>query len=147
MMDVTVKVPEERLAEFYAMYARWLAGPEAREEAEGSGGRELAEWTAADVDLAEEVWEKFSGTAKTLFSVLIDEPERRFTGDELARMLHIEKGRHGIAGVLGWPGRHCAAVGRHYCWYWEHGDDGAPVMYWMTDEVAGLFGRVRDRNG
>ncbi|WP_220100601.1 DUF6416 domain-containing protein [Mycolicibacterium moriokaense] len=47
---------------------------------------------SADADLAAVVWDKLCDTARRLFSTLIDSPEERFSGDELARILGIEKG-------------------------------------------------------
>ncbi|EMD30232.1 DUF6416 domain-containing protein [Amycolatopsis azurea] len=143
MIDVTVKVPEDRIPEFYSMFGRWLADPAAfevlpTEETEV----DLVEWSRSDGDLAKVVWGKFSDKAKALFSTLMDKPGARFSGDELGRLLGLPNGKHGVAGVLGWPGRHCQAVGRTWPWAWEY-PEGENARYWMTDEVAALFRRAR----
>lgn len=138
MLDITVKVPRNRIAEFYLMHGRWLAGPD---EGFGESGLEQ-DWTSADADLARVVWAKFSPTAKALFSRLIDQPGHRFSGEELAEALRLDKGKHGIAGVLAWPRRHCIAVGRRHCWRWEY-PDGETVRYWMDDEMIAAFGQAR----
>ncbi|WP_018787619.1 DUF6416 domain-containing protein [Micromonospora sp. CNB394] len=144
MLDITVKVPPERVADFYSMYGRWLAGADAASAGQVSGVKpEPTDWTQADVDLARTVWGRFSDNAKALFSTLIDQPGREFDGDDLAESLNIPNGRHGVAGVLAWPSRHCAAAGRNYCWLWSS-REGGPVVYWMTDELAGLFRQARE---
>jgi hypothetical protein len=144
IIDVTVKVPEERLADFYSMYGSWLEAPGSTSATtDDADDAEPVEWTSTDVDLAKTVWDKFSETAKALFSNLIDAPGREFDGDELAQLANVQKGRHGIAGVLAWPSRHCFAAGRSYCWRWTY-PDGETAAYWMPDELADLFRQARD---
>jgi hypothetical protein len=148
MIDITVKVPEDRVGEFYTWFGAWLSGPPQGPPPTGTGGsggtRDAAEWSESDIELAAEVWEKFSDTAQMLFSTLIDEPKRRFSGDELSEMLAIPNGRHGVAGVLAWPGRHCVAVDRELPWKWTYPVEGEPVVYWFTPENAALFRAARD---
>lgn len=144
MIDITIKVPEERVAEFYAMYGHWLASPGG---ATGPPGvdvepSEAVEWGEGDVELAATVWKKFSPRAKALFSTLIDNPEDKFTGDVLAEMHEIPNGRYGVAGVLAWPSRHCFAVGRRYCWRWAY-PEGETAVYWMEAPVAAVFRKAR----
>jgi hypothetical protein len=110
-----------------------------------SGDASVA-WSEADGELAEVVWGKFSEKAKALFLVLMNEPGVKFSGDELGRLLDLPNGKHGVAGVLGWPGRHCLAVGRAWLWAWEY-PKGESAHYWMTDEVAGLFRQARSGPG
>jgi hypothetical protein len=145
MIDVTVKVPEDRVPEFYSMFGTWLSTPPVDASQEASGGEPHAPWSEADGDLAALVWDKFSETAKSLFSTLIDSPETRFSGDELSEMLGIPNGKHGVAGVLAWPGRHCFAVGRTWPWSWDYPVEGAPAVYWFTAEMATLFREARDK--
>ena len=38
----------------------------------------------------------------------------------------IPDGKHGVGGVLGWPGRHCIAVNRKLPWSWEYLVEGGP---------------------
>ncbi|CAN5611022.1 hypothetical protein BH09ACT7_BH09ACT7_23510 [soil metagenome] len=157
MMDVTVKVPEERLVEFYAMHATWLSAPPrgavlpdavdavrnaVSPASENIGGRQP--WLDTDAALAAELWDKFSDAAKALFSKLIDEPDRQFNGEELAGMLNIPNGHSGVAGVLAWPGKYCKQESRELLWKWTYPVEGEPVVYWMTPEVAALFRKARD---
>jgi hypothetical protein len=161
MIDVTVKVPEDRLAEFYAMFAAWLNAPSQTSVLSGTvetqrnavpqmvslpgahtDGRQP--WSEADAALAAKLWDKFSDPAKALFSKLIDEPDRRFTGEELAEMLNIPNGHNGVAGVLAWPGKYCHKEGRQRLWEWSYPVDGEPVVYSIMPEVAALFRQARD---
>ncbi|WP_256239441.1 DUF6416 domain-containing protein [Lentzea flaviverrucosa] len=103
---------------------------------------ELVAWSRDDGELAAAVWGKFSEKAQALFSVLMDKPGVPFSGDELGLLLGLPNGKHGVAGVLGWPLRHCQAVGRSWPWVWEY-PEGENVRYWMTEEVAGLFRQAR----
>ncbi len=143
MIDVTVKVPEDRLAEFYSMFGTWLSTTPGDAPEIDAGGH--SPWAADDVDVAAAVWGKFSDVAKGLFSVLIDNPETKFSGEELAGMLGIANGKHGVAGVLAWPGRYCFAVSRVLPWSWEYPVENEPAVYWFTTEMADLFGRARGR--
>ncbi len=161
MMDVTVKVPEDRLVEFYAMHAAWLSAPPrdsvlpdavdsvrnaqphpVSPAAESVGGRKP--WLDTDVALAIRLWEKFSDPAKALFSTLIDKPDCRFNGEELAELLNIPNGHSGVAGVLAWPEKYCKQENRELLWKWAYPVEGEPVVYWMTPEVAALFREARD---
>ncbi|OAA19356.1 hypothetical protein UG55_10912 [Frankia sp. EI5c] len=141
-MDVTVKVPEERLPDFYAMYGRWLAGQDAQPDEEQP--TEPIEWSEQDLVLAKIVWGKFSDRAKAMFSTLIDSPGKKFGGVQLADALDIPNGKYGTAGVLAWPARHCTAVDRLLPCKYEDGVLGDGANYWMTPAVATLFKQARD---
>jgi len=147
MVDVTVKVPEELVGELYAAVARLLAGDRdsgALQSAE-TAHASPREWSNTDDDLplASEVWGKLSSNAAALFSRLIDSPGHRVSGEDLAADLGIPNGKYGIAGVLAWPGRHCAAVRRLPLWSWEYGPVGGSADYWVEEDVAALFRKVR----
>lgn len=147
MIDVTVKVPEDRVGEFYSMYGSWLTGSHSGVSKSTSVPAEpsrekLPQWSSSDTELASALWDKLSDPARRLFSLLIDAPEERFSGDELSRILGIEKGRLAIAGLLTWPGRYCREVGRDYFWSFDY-PDGELAEYWFTRENAALFGGVR----
>jgi hypothetical protein len=161
MMDVTVKVPGDRLVEFYAMHAAWLSSPprgsvlpdafDAERKALSQGISPATEdtdgrqpWLATDVALATKLWDKFSDAAKALFSKLIDEPGRQFNGEELAEMLSIPNGHSGVAGVLAWPGKYCKQENRQLLWTWTYPVEGEPVVYWITPDVAALLREARD---
>ncbi|MFE9207515.1 DUF6416 domain-containing protein [Micromonospora sp. NPDC007230] len=142
MLDITVKVPSERLADFYSMYGQWLAtGGTGGPGSEGGKGAPEP-WGSSDEELARKVWGKLSDSAKALFSILIDAPGREFSGDELAERLGMS-GKNAVAGLLGWPGRHCIEAGREWLWDWRY-PDGKTVVYWLTPEMAELLRSVRD---
>jgi len=159
MMDVTVKVPADRIADFYAMHAAWLSSSEAqplvladnfelrRTTVLPAGADDAVArqpWIDADALVAAKLWNKFSDRARALFSTLIDEPNRRFTGEELAELLSIPNGHSGVAGVLAWPGKWCKQVNRKLIWEFGYPVPGEPVLYWMTIELAALFREARD---
>ncbi|MGC4874976.1 DUF6416 domain-containing protein [Micromonospora sp. DT43] len=142
MLDVTVKVPADRLADFYAMHSRWLAEEVSGGSAAKGGKEGLEPWGPSDAELAKKVWGKFSDSAKALFSILIDSPGREFGGDELAELLDMS-GKNAVAGLLGWPGRHCIEARREWLWDWRY-PDGLTAVYWLTPEMAELFRSARD---
>ena len=143
MQEIKVLVPEERVPEFYEMFGRWLAGTDVTND---PGGGQLVEWhnTDDDLTLAKVVWGKLSERAQSMFNVLIEQPEKKFSGEQLAADLDIPNGKYGVAGVLAWPGRHCKAVGRYLPVSQEDGAVGDSANYWMTTEVAALFNKARD---
>jgi hypothetical protein len=151
MIDITVKVPEKRVGEFYSMFGTWLTDPPPVAPAPDSAAVEhspedLPHWSSSDTELAAAVWDKLSDPARRLFSTLIDAPDERFSGDELARILGIEKGRLAIAGLLTWPARYCGEVNRADAWSFNY-PDGELAEYWFTPENAALFREARDSQG
>jgi hypothetical protein len=147
MIDVTVTIPEDRVADFYELVGRWLSGGLQRTGADlpEPADSPAKEWTdtEGDVRLARVVWEKLSPRAMAVFSLLMAHPGRKLSGDDLAATVKIPNGKYGIAGVLAWPGRHCAAVDRRPLWRWESGPPGGSASFWVDKEVADLFERVR----
>lgn len=150
LVDVSLPVPADRLNDFYLMTGCWLAGaktpktPTAGTSAEPQPER--APWTAADTDLAPQVWAKLTDQARALFNIMIDAPGELFDGDALANALDLAHGKLGIAGLLSWPSRHAAAVGRQIFWVCYIGPEGpsGPCEYSMTAEQADLFRAARD---
>jgi hypothetical protein len=145
LVDVMATIPERRLGAFYQLVGRWLA-EEQPEDAVTDTPRGPRNWTDSEEDLAlaRSVWEKFSPVAKALFSLLMDQPGHRVSGEDLATTLNIPNGKSGVAGVLAWPARYCAAVNRDGPWWWEYAPDGSGAYYWVEPEVAELFNKVRD---
>jgi hypothetical protein len=144
LLDITVKVPTERVADFYAMYGRWLGSSELDVIAEPADASQVQPWSATDTALAKTVWDKFSDRAKAVYSTFIDHPGKSFTGEELAQLHDIPNGKYGIAGVLAWPGRHCAAVQRHLPNHYQEGPVGGSASYWMDEQTAALFRNARE---
>lgn len=150
MADITVPVPDDRIAEFYSFFGTWLAGslnPSSGEAADGSGVPQAShEWGSTDDDLADAValWKKFSPRARAMFSLLIDNPGTEYTGEQIAEACGIPNGAHGVAGVLAWPGRHGAAIGRGLPSNWRQDPETFESFYAMSPERAALFGAARD---
>ncbi|SDF60795.1 hypothetical protein SAMN05216553_102292 [Lentzea fradiae] len=99
-------------------------------------------WTEADRELAATLWGKLTEPAKALFSILIDHPGQKFTGDELAHELGLANGRQSTKSVLSRPGALCTEFGRIPLWSWDY-PDGKRARYWTTPEVAGIFRQAR----
>lgn len=150
--QVTVGVPADRVPEFYAWFAAFLEaepgsrGPGRRGGGRGGGrGRHSAEvrpWTEEDADQAAWLYRKLAPPARALFDLLIDEPGRRHAGNELAARLGLEKGAHGVAGILAWPGRYCVKLGRELPIATEGREDGG-TDYFMAPDLAALFAAAR----
>jgi len=78
-----------------------------------------------------------------MFGLLMDHPGDAMTGEELAAAVGIPNGKYGVAGVLAWPARHCAAVERPLpCRYEEPMTPDASGTYWIDQAVADLFRTV-----
>jgi hypothetical protein len=151
--QVTVPVPEERVAEFYAWFAAFLAaepgvgpwrggrggGRHGRPGGRRHGGGEPATgWSAGDGERASWLYGRLAPAAQELFDLLAAEPGRRFAGNEVAARLGLEKGAHGVAGILAWPGRYCRHLGRALPIATEGRPDGG-TDYFMEPDVAALF--------
>ena len=54
----------------------------------------------------------------------------------------LDKGAHGLAGILAWPGRWCRKLGLDFPITTTARDDGG-TDYLMEPEIAELFGRAR----
>jgi hypothetical protein len=144
MIDVTVKVPEGRVGEFYELVGHWLSGRHPEGDVPAATRKD---WTNSDEDvlLADMVWQKFNPLARAVLGRLFDHPdkENKVQANELAAAFNITYGKSGVAGVLAWPGRFCAKVNRGTPWRWEPGHDGGGAYYWVERDVAELFNKVR----
>jgi len=160
--SVTVAVPEERVPEFYVWFAHFLASDRGAEPSgpgpwgplRGSGpgrrggpgrwGHAAPEpWTAADAAEAGWLYHKLAPPARELLDLLLDEPDTRWSGNALAERLGLEKGAHGVAGILAWPGRYCRKLGRPLPIATEKREDGG-TDYWVEAIPAELFAAARE---
>lgn len=163
---VTVAVPEERVPEFYSWFAEFLAavpgtapGPGGPSRRGGPWGRpgsrgpmgpgggpgrwaEPEPWTAEDAETAAWLYRKLAPPARQLLDLLLDAPKRRWSGNELAEALGLEKGAHGVAGILAWPGRYCRKAGRPLPIATAKREDGG-TDYWVAGVEAELFAAAR----
>jgi uncharacterized protein DUF6416 len=163
--QITVAVPEARVPEFYSWFAHFLAaGPAGDEWSQGRGefvrgpgrrtsrrhrhwghggpGHGRAPWSDEDLERATWLYSRLSDPARELFDLLIDSPDRPVGGNDVARRLNLDKGAHGVAGILAWPGRWCARLGREFPIRAEASEDGGTV-YRMDASTAELFRRAR----
>ncbi|MEA2375560.1 MAG: hypothetical protein QOD53_2023 [Thermoleophilaceae bacterium] len=148
--QVTVAVPAERVPEFYAWFAAFLVaepgggfpGRRGRGRRGGRPHREAEPWSASDADQAAWLYAKLAPPARALFDLLIDSPGERVSGNDMAARLRLEKGAHGVAGILAWPGRYCRKLGRAFPIATEGREDGG-TDYFMEPEIAKLFAAAR----
>ena len=145
--QVTVGVPADRVPEFYAWFAAFLAaepgaGPPRGRRGQGLRHHASEPWSKTDAEEATWLYGKLAPPARALFDLLIDEPGRRHAGNEVAARLHLEKGAHGVAGILAWPGRYCRKLGREFPIATEGREDGG-TDYFMEPELAELFAAAR----
>jgi hypothetical protein len=150
--QVTVAVPEERVPEFYSWFATFLeAEPGGPAPSWGRGGRgprgsrhhgETRAWSAADADQAAWLYGKLAQPARELFDLLADAPGERFGGENIAKRLGLEKGAHGVAGILAWPGRYSRHLDRVLPIATDGRADGG-TDYYMDPDVAALFAAAR----
>jgi hypothetical protein len=153
--QVTVAVPEERVPEFYAWFAAFLAAepgtppPFAQRGRRGPRGRgfhphgHAEAWSAEDADQAAWLYRKLAPPARQLFDVLLESPGQRIAGEQVARRLGLDKGAHGVAGILAWPGRYSRRLGRVLPIATEGRADGG-TDYYMDPEIANLFKAARE---
>ena len=156
MADLTVPVPADRIPEFYQFFGLWLAGSlslpagnptSLTASPEAPSTPRVKEWSDTDSDLEDAVllWDKFSANARAMFSLLIDNPGKKFTGEQIAEATNIPNGAHGVAGVLAWPGRHGYAIGRGLPSSWREDPETLESFYWMSQERASLFKAAREK--
>jgi hypothetical protein len=152
--QVTVPVPEERVAEFYSWFAAFLAA-EPGQRGPGFGGRGrgrrgrpphgsgAAAWSAADGERARWLYGRLAPAAQELFDLLAAAPGERMSGNDVAARLKLEKGAHGVAGILAWPGRYCRHLDRVLPIATEGRADGG-TDYYMEPDVAALFAPAQE---
>ena len=153
--QVTVAVPEERVPEFYAWFAAFLAsepgtpppvGGRGRRGPRGSRRHHDAEaWSADDADQAAWLYRRLAPPARELFDLLAGSPGTRIAGEHLAKQLGLDKGSHGVAGILAWPGRYSRHLNRPMPIATEGRPDGG-TDYYMDPETAELFRSARGRS-
>lgn len=157
MPDITVPVPGDRTAEFYQFFGLWLGGTlslpvgslgSPTEAADTSVAAQAAKpWGDDQQDYAdaEALWARYSPNARAMFGLLIDNPGKEFSGDEIAEACSIPNGAHGVAGVLAWPGRHGLKIGRGLPSEWREDPATLQGLYWVPEERAELFKAAREK--
>jgi len=132
LIDVTAKVLQSRLPDFYAAVGEFTQPATAVAIDE----EPTTEWTADDVDLARKVWAKLSSLAKQMFQALVDADGGRLSAQEL--MVHLDLNEASqVAGALAWPRQHAKKVGRKLPVSAKVTDSG--TYYWFEPVVLDLF--------
>jgi hypothetical protein len=152
--QVTVAVPEERVPEFYSWFAVFLASEPGTPPPSMGRGRhgprglrhqhEASAWSADDADQAAWLYRKLAPPARQLFDMLLDVPGERVGGEVIAKRIGLDKGAHGVAGVLAWPGRYSRRLHRVLPIATEGRADGG-TDYYMDPDTAALFAAARGR--
>lgn len=144
LRDVTVSVPADRLADFYEHFAVWLRGATVRSpQATAGSSADTAPWDpTTDAAVALAAWKAFPPRARQIFGTLIDHPDERYTGEQLAEIHDIPNGMYGVAGALAWPGRRLRRLGRPLPFQTAINTNGGSY-YWMRPAIARLFGAAR----
>ena len=149
--QITVAVPEDRVPEFYACFADFLTaepGTAVSSEGRRHGHRgrrhrsDASAWSADDADQAAWLYRKLAPPARALFDLLLDSPGERFGGETIARRLGLEKGAHGVAGILAWPGRYSRHLDRVLPIDTEGRADGG-TDYYIDPDTAAIFAAGR----
>ena len=113
---------------------------------------ELRDWGATEAfadeaELADMAWRKFSPRAQAAFALLMENPGVAMQADEIAVTIGLANGRHGLAGVVAWPSRQCAEMGRTPPFRYENPPaPGETGNNWMDPETAQLFIPARERS-
>jgi hypothetical protein len=149
--QITVAVPEERVPEFYAWFAHFLTAepgtaPPSERGRYGHRGRRLrsdaSAWSKDDAQQAAWLYRKLAPPARELFDLLLDAPGERFGGETIATRLGLEKGAHGVAGILAWPGRYSRHLNRVLPINTEGRADGG-TDYYIDPDTAAIFAAAR----
>ena len=145
MVQVSFEIPDHLVGQFYIAVGKVL-----KQAQPGDGVDEpdepLHDWgtMAFDDETAYRVWRKFSPKAQAVFSLLIDNAGIAMSADDIAAKVGLASGRHGLAGIVAWPTRMCAEVGRAAPFRFENPvASGETGSYWMDPETAQLFAAAR----
>jgi Family of unknown function (DUF6416) len=152
--QVTVAVPEDRVPEFYSWFAAFLAAEPGTPPPSRGRGRhgprglrhhsDASAWSTDDVEKAAWLYRKLAPPAQRLFDMLLEDPGRRVAGERIANQLGLEKGAHGVAGILAWPGRYSRHLNRVLPIATEGRADGG-TDYYIEPETAALFATARSQ--
>ncbi len=145
--QITVAVPQARVPEFYAWFADFLAAepgtaPPSQRRRGHRHGSDASAWSAADADQAAWLYRKLAPPARELFDLLLDAPGERFGGELIATRLGLQKGAHGVAGILAWPGRYSRHLDRVLPIDTEGRTDGG-TDYYIDPDTAAIFAAAR----
>jgi hypothetical protein len=149
IVELSFEVPDRLVGQAYIaigmVLKRGQQSTTAPEEPEPHDWGET-EAFADEAELADMAWRKFSPRAQAVFALLMENPGVAMQADEIAAKIGLANGRHGLAGVVAWPSRQCAEMGRTPPFRYESPPaPGETGSYWMDPETAQLFIAVRGR--
>jgi Family of unknown function (DUF6416) len=150
MVELSFEVPDRLLGHVYTAIGAVLK--RAQQETTPEEEPRLHDWGlnpafADEARLADMAWRKFSPRAQAAFTLLMENPGVAMEADEIAVKIGLANGRHGLAGVVAWPSRQCAEMGRTPPFRYESPPSpGETGSYWMDPQTAQLFMAARDRS-
>jgi hypothetical protein len=150
MVQLSFEVPDRLLGHIYIAVGAVLK--RAQQSTTPEEEPELHDWGATEAfadeaELADMAWRKFSPRAQAVFGLLMENPGVAMQADEIAVKIGLANGRHGLAGVVAWPSRQCAEMGRTPPFRYEGPPaPGETGSYWMDPETAQLFTPARERS-
>lgn len=99
---------------------------------------EIVGWGTGDdaVEAAARMWLALSPTTRQLLQTLIEVAPAEVPASELASTLELETGVLGVAGLLSWPTKVAAELGRTVPISWR---EGQPSTYWIDADTASTF--------
>jgi hypothetical protein len=149
LVEIKIMIEEQRIAEFYSMYGVWMGGDAATKGSVGganvASSLQLLPWADSEEDLglAQDLWAKLPERAKSMFGLLLDSPGKKVSAAAIGSSLEIPHGISGVAGVLAWPGRYSAGMGKQLPVQKEDGELGKGANYWIEEDIAELFNKAR----
>jgi hypothetical protein len=150
VVELSFEVPDRLLGRIYIAIGTVLR--RAQQSTTAEEGPDLHDWGeteafADEAELADMAWRKFSPRAQAVFALLMENPGVAMQADEIAAKIGLANGRHGLAGVVAWPSRQCAEIGRTPPFRYESPPaPGETGSYWMDPETAQLFIAARERS-
>lgn len=140
LVDVSFKVPEEIVPEFYEgggrLIQQLLRG---RFRGEGGDGLVAENWT---LERALGIYRSSSTKGRQLLDYWIDHPGESATGNQIAEQLGWSSDR-AVASALKTIIYHGSDFDRLDPFHWES-VGGSAGRYWMTPAVAEVFRRARE---
>lgn len=134
-LDVVVKVPTDRVTEFYHWFAEWY---EAGEKSEAS-----PQTDEESLKSATRWWALLKPRERELFSLWIDEAPRMHSAASIIDRLGLDGPRE-IPGILSWPGRKGKKVDFPVSWSFRYDPVTSEAIYGIEDpEYADLIRRAR----
>jgi hypothetical protein len=146
MPNLSIDIPNDKYATALRLLADLLEpDQDPTELREWAIDMEADDFKAAKdetVQAAMEILNRLSDQASALFDELMDNPDTKYTGTQLADKHQVINGAAGVAGAFGWPGRYCHEAG----YALAVKTDKKNGLYWMDADTAEVFDVARTIN-